>query len=178
LWLGLFGFIFTVTSLFITLIFTIDLIASGTVRILSTITPHYYCHNIPLRCTCEITCRIAMAKASFNKKRALFTSTLALELRKKLVKCYVWSIALYGAETWTLRAVDQKHLESFEMWCWRRMEKISLTDHVRNEEVLLRVKEQRNILHEIRKRKATWIGDICVETACYNGLLKERYKGG
>jgi hypothetical protein len=45
-------------------------------------------------------------------------------------------IALYGAESWTLRAVDQKHLESFEMWCWRRMEKISWTDHVRNEELL------------------------------------------
>jgi hypothetical protein len=40
------------------------------------------------------------------------------------------------------------------------MEKISWTDHVRNEEVLLRVKEQRNILHEIRKRKANWIGHI------------------
>jgi hypothetical protein len=60
-----------------------------------------------------------------------------LEMRKKLVKCYVWSIAVYGAETWTLRAVAQKHMESFEMWCWRRMEKISWTDHVRNEEVLL-----------------------------------------
>ena len=87
------------------------------------------------RCTCEIKCRIVMAKAAFNKKRTLFTRTLNLELRKKLVKCYVWSIALYGAETWTLRAVDQKHLESFEVWCWRRMEKISLTDHVRNEDV-------------------------------------------
>ena len=87
------------------------------------------------RCTCEIKCRIAIAKAAFNKKRTLFTSTLDLELRKKLVKCYVWSIALYGAETWTLRAVDQRHLESFEMWCWRRVEKISWTDHVRNEEV-------------------------------------------
>ena len=75
----------------------------------------------------------------------------ALELRKKLVKCYVWSIALYGAETWTLRTVDQKHLDSFEMWCWRRMKKTSWTDHVRNEDILLRVKEQRNILHEVRK---------------------------
>jgi hypothetical protein len=46
------------------------------------------------------------------------------------------------------------------MWCWRRMEKISWTDHVRNEEVLLRVNEQRNILHEIRKRKANGIGHI------------------
>ena len=101
-----------------------------------------------------------MAKATFNKKRTLFTSTLELELRKKLVKCYVWSIALYIAETWTLRAVDQKHLESFEMWCWRRTEKISWTDHVKNEDVLLRVKVQRNILHEIRKRKANWIGQM------------------
>ena len=55
---------------------------------------------------------------------------------------------------------NQKHLESFEMWCCRRMEKISWADHVRNEDVLLRVKEQRNILHEIRKLKANWIGHI------------------
>ena len=69
------------------------------------------------RCTCEIKSRVAMAKAAFNKKRALFTSTLVLKLRKKLVKCYVWSIALYGAETWTVWATDHKYLESFEMWC-------------------------------------------------------------
>jgi hypothetical protein len=87
------------------------------------------------RCTCEIKSRIAMAKAAFNKTRALFTSTVDLELGKKLVKCYIWSIALYGAETWTLQAVDQKHMESFEMCCWRRMEKINWTDHVRNEAV-------------------------------------------
>jgi hypothetical protein len=59
-----------------------------------------------------------MAKAAFKKKRYLFTSTLDLELRKNIVKCNIWSIALYGAETWTLRAVDQKHLECFEMW-WK-----------------------------------------------------------
>jgi hypothetical protein len=110
------------------------------------------------RCMCKIKSRIAMAKAAFNKKKKkkkkkknLFTSKLDLNLRKRLVRCYVWSIALYGAETWTLRATDQKHLESFEMWCWRRMEKISWTDHVRKEEVLLTVDEQRNILHEIIK---------------------------
>ena len=70
--------------------------------------------------------------------------------------------ALYGAETWTLRTVDQKHLESFEMWYWRRMEKISWTNHVRSEEVLLRVKEQRNILHEISTWKANGLVTFCV----------------
>ena len=125
------------------------------------------------KCTCEIKSTIAMIKAAFKKKN-LFTSKLDLNLRKKLVKCYVWSMALYGAETWKLQATDQKRLGSFEMWCWRRMEKISWTDHVRNEEVLLRVKEQRNILHEIRKRKANWMVTSYVETAFYSWLLKER----
>jgi hypothetical protein len=69
-----------------------------------------------------------MAKAAFNRKKTLFTSKLDLELRKKLVVCYIWSIALYGAETWTLRKLDQKYLESFEMWCWRRMEKQYYTE--------------------------------------------------
>ena len=86
-------------------------------------------------------------------------------MRKKLVKCYVWSMALYGAETWTLRATDQKCLESFEMLCWRRMEKIIWTDHVRNEEVLLRVKEQRNILHEIKNGRLTSLVTSYVQTA-------------
>jgi len=73
-----------------------------------------------------------MVKAAFSKKRALFTSTLDLELRTKLVKCYIWSIAYDMVLKLTLRAVDQKNLEGFEMWCSRRMEKISWTDHVRN----------------------------------------------
>ena len=54
------------------------------------------------RCTCEIKFRIVMAKAVFNKKKNLFTSKLDLNLRKRLVWFYGWSIALYGAETWTL----------------------------------------------------------------------------
>jgi hypothetical protein len=131
-----------------------------------------------VRCTCEIKYKIATAKAAFNKKRALFTSTLDLKLRKKLVKCYIRSIASYGAETWMLQAVDQKHLESFEMWCWRRMEKISWTDCVRNEEVLLRVKEQRNILHEINERKANWFGHILHRNCLLQWVIEGKIKGG
>jgi len=48
---------------------------------------------------------------------------------------YVENIALCGAETGTLRKVDQKYLDSFEMCCWTRREKISWTDGVKNEEV-------------------------------------------
>ena len=64
-------------------------------------------------------------------KKTLFNSKLDLNLRKKLLKCYIWSIAFYGAEIGTLQEVDQKYLESFEMWSWRRMEKVGWADHAK-----------------------------------------------
>ena len=48
-----------------------------------------------------------MTKATFNEKKTQLTSKLDLNLRKELVKCYIWSRALYGAETWALRKVDR-----------------------------------------------------------------------
>ena len=131
---------------------------------------------------CTVICDLSGRTVFFphyliNNKKTLFTNKLDLNLRKKLVKCYIWSMALYGAETWTLRAADQKHLESSEMWCWRRMEKISWTDHVRNENVLLRVNEQRNILHEIRKRNANWIGHILHRNCLLKHVIEGKIKG-
>jgi hypothetical protein len=85
---------------------------------------NYLCSMITndARRTRQIKSRIALAKTAFNKK-TLFTSKLYLDLRKKLLKCYIWSIALCGAKTWTLRKVDQKYLESLEHGAeegWRR----------------------------------------------------------
>jgi hypothetical protein len=128
------------------------------------------------RSTREIKARIAITKAAFNKK-TLFTSKLDLELRKKLVKCYIWSIALYGVETWTLQKLDQKYLESFEMCCWRRMEKKSWTDRVTNEAVLHRVKEERNILHTIRRRKDNWIGHILRRNCLLSHIIEGKIIG-
>jgi hypothetical protein len=58
------------------------------------------------------------------------------------------------------------------------MEKISWTDNVRNEEVLLRVKEQRNNLHEIRKRKENWIGHILSRNCLLQRVNEGKTQGG
>jgi hypothetical protein len=58
------------------------------------------------------------------------------------------------------------------------MEKISWTDHERNEDVLLRVKEQRNIIHEIRKRKANWIGHILRRKCLLQRVTEGKVQGG
>ena len=57
---------------------------------------------------------------------------------------------------------------------WKRF---SWADHVRNEEVLLRVKEQRNILHEIRKRKAKWIGHILRRNCLLQRVTEGKIRG-
>jgi hypothetical protein len=113
-----------------------------------------------------------MAKAAPNKTKH-YTSNLDLNVRKEVVNCYIWSTAFHCAETRTLWKVYQKYLESFEMWCWRRMDKISWTDRVRNEEVLERASEERNILHKIRGRKANWIRHIL----CGTCFLKHGFEG-
>ena len=58
------------------------------------------------------------------------------------------------------------------------MEKISWADHVRNEEVLVRVKEQRNILHEISKWKANWIGHNLRRNCLLKQAIEGKIKGG
>ena len=62
--------------------------------------------------------------------------------------------------------------------CRRTMEKISWTDRVRNEEVLLTVKEQRNILQEISKREANWIGHILCRNCILQRVIEGKVKGG
>jgi hypothetical protein len=69
------------------------------------------------KCKQEMKSRTAMVKAAFSKKKSLFDIKLHLNLRKELLKCYIWSRALNGVENWTLRKLEQKCLESHEMYC-------------------------------------------------------------
>ncbi|KAJ4442255.1 hypothetical protein ANN_12121 [Periplaneta americana] len=59
-------------------------------------------------------------KQAFNRKRSIICGPLEKELRKRLVKWFAWSMALYVTETWTLRLNEEKRMEAFEMWIWRR----------------------------------------------------------
>ena len=87
-------------------------------------------------------------------------------------------MALYFSEKRVLRKLDQKYLKCFEIWLWRRTVNICWTDHVRNEEILQRVKEKRNWLQTVKRMKPSWVDLPCVVTAFQTTLLKERWKEG
>ena len=78
-----------------------------------------------------------------------------------------------SAETWSLRKEDIRRIEALEMWIWRRMERISWTEKITNEEVLRRVGEKRSMVETIVRRKKNWIGHIMRG----DGLMKEVMEG-
>ncbi|KAI5728919.1 hypothetical protein M8J77_006673 [Diaphorina citri] len=129
-------------------------------------------------CTQEIRSRIAMGKTSFMKVQDLLTARrIPMKLRKRFAKCYIWSVVLYGCETWTMRKKEETYLESFEMWLWRRIENIKWSDKVRNEEVLRRVGEERTILRTIKKRKRSWLGHILRRDCIQRRIMEGRIEG-
>jgi hypothetical protein len=125
------------------------------------------------RCVTEIKVRCALAKEAFSRRKELLTKCFKNDDKKKIVKTLIWTTLLYGAETWTLRKEDIKRLEAVEMWMWRRMEKISWTEKITNEEVLERVGEERQLIKLIRNRKKNWVGHVLRG----DGLLKKVTEG-
>ena len=104
------------------------------------------------KCHEEVKCRIAIGKKAFSKRGELLREKIELELKIRIVKSLIWSTVLYTAETWTLRKVDNQQLESFEMWIWKRLMKISRTEHRSNQEVMDMVDENRSLTNTIRQR--------------------------
>jgi len=87
------------------------------------------------RCLDDVKARIGMAKDAFNKRRELLIKSFSKDLKKRMIKTLVWPVAMYASETWTLRKQDVDRLNAFEMWTWRKMERVSYLDRKTNEEV-------------------------------------------
>ena len=112
------------------------------------------------RSTKDVRARIGMGKQAFLGRRELLSKDINLSVRKRLVKTLVWSVTLYGSETWTLRKDESRRLDAFEMWIWRRMFEIKLTDKLTNEEVLDIAGERRSLLKTTKHRQQKWMGHI------------------
>jgi len=76
----------------------------------------------------------------------------------KLIKSCNWSVALYGSETWTLGQNEEKVINAFETWSWRRILKIKWTDRITNDDVFQRAKEERLLFKTVKNKPHSGIG--------------------
>ena len=122
----------------------------------------------------EIQIRIAMAKTRFESMSKLFTSKqLSINLRLRMLTCYIYSVLLYGCETWTINKNMQNKLEACEMWFLRRIGKISWTQKLTNVQILRMLNTKRQLLYNIKKRKMSFFGHI----KRHDSILKQSLEG-
>lgn len=119
----------------------------------------------------EIRQRIEKARSAFTKMNNIFKShSIPLKTKIRLLRCYVFTVLLYGVESWTLTEASTKKLEAFEMWCYRRILKISWVDRITNDAVLRRMGKEREIVNNVKKRKLEYLGHVMRNEQRYNLL--------
>ena len=105
------------------------------------------------------------------------------ELKMKLVKALIWQAMTYGAEGWTLKKYDERRLEAAEMWCYRRLLRISWTEKRTNKSILDVLQTRRELLAQIIKRKMAFFGHACrnnkcnLGKACILGMMAGKRRG-
>lgn len=109
----------------------------------------------------EIVRRIGITKTTFNKMKKLLTNmSISMQTRLRLLKCFVWSVLLYGCEGWTLTERLKRRIEAMEMWCLRKMMRIPWTARMTNGRVMEVAGVKRELLGSIRARQLEFLGHL------------------
>lgn len=112
-------------------------------------------------CEQEIRRRIGMAKGAMGQLERIWKDRKITQNTKvMLVKTLVFSIFLYGAETWTLKSNDRRRVDAFEMWCWRRMLRIPWTAKRTNVSILKELKVTTRLSSICLQRVLEYFGHI------------------
>ena len=131
------------------------------------------------KCDDEILKRIEIARGAFNSMLKSITARhISMKTIKRMIKSHVWSTLLYGCETWTIKTRNMTKLQSFEMWAYRKIMKISWREKKTNEEVLTLADDQPYTIPTIKKRKITYLGHMIRRNNIHRLLLEGPLTGG
>ena len=112
-------------------------------------------------CEVEVRRRIGMAKSAMSQlDRVWKDRSISITTKSYLVRTLVFSIFIYGAETWTLKKADRDRIDAFEMWCWRRMLNIRWTAHRTNASILSKLKIKTRLSTTCLRKILEYFGHI------------------
>ena len=88
-------------------------------------------------CSHEIKrCLLLGRKAMTNLDSLLQSRDITLPTKIHLVKVMVFPVVMYGCESWTIKKVEHRRIDAFELWCWRRLLRVSWTARRSNQSIL------------------------------------------
>ena len=131
----------------------------------------------------EVLARIAQATAALAKLNIIWKhKNITVATKIRLMRSLVTSIFLYACESWTLTANLERRVQAMEMRCFRKILRISYKDHITNEEVRSKVRQEigpyKELLNIVKTRKLKWYGHTTRTPGLAKTILQGTIKGG
>ena len=129
-------------------------------------------------CEKEVRRRIAMGKSAMGGLTSIWKDRgVTLETKVKLVKVLVFPIVLYGAETWTMRKHERRKIDAFELWCWRRVLRVSWMERKTNMSIIANIKPEWTLESRVAKAALSYFGHVVRAGGMEDDVMLGRMNG-
>ncbi|KAI8507539.1 hypothetical protein Bbelb_149190 [Branchiostoma belcheri] len=126
----------------------------------------------------EVSARLGAARTALSSLDVIWKDrVLKMSTKMRVLRALVWPVVTYGCEAWTLHAKDTQKIEAFEMKCYRKLLRVSWTEHRTNASVLEELGIGRSLLHMIRRRKLQYFGHVSRAQNISTHILQGRICG-
>ena len=112
-------------------------------------------------CSCEIKRRLLLGrKVMTNLDSILKSRDITLPTKVRLVKAMVFPVVMYGCENWTVKKAEHQRIDPFELWCWRRLLRVSWTARRSNQSILKEISPEYSMEGLMLKLKLQYFGHL------------------
>ena len=112
-------------------------------------------------CNHEIKkCLLLGRKAMTNLDSTLKSRDITLQTKVHLVKAMVFPVVMYGCESWTVKKAEQRRIDAFELWCWRRLLRVPWTARRSNQSILKEISPGISLEGMMLKLKLQYFGHL------------------
>ena len=112
-------------------------------------------------CSHEIKRRLLHGRKVMTNLDSIFKSRdITLSTRVRLVKAMVFPVVMYGCESWTIKKAECRKMDAFELWCWRRLLRVSWTARRSNQSILKEISPEYSLEGLMLKLKLQYFGHL------------------
>ena len=112
-------------------------------------------------CSHEIKRRLLLGRKVMTSLDSILKSRdITLPTKVHLVKAMVFPVVMYGCESWTIKKAECQRIDSFELWCWRRLLRVPWTARRSNQFILKEISPERSLEGLMLKLKSQYFGHL------------------
>ena len=109
-----------------------------------------------------------------NPDSILKSRDITLSTKVRLVKAMVFPVVMYGCESWTVKKAECQRIDAFELWCWRRLLRVSWTARRSNQSILKEISPGCSLEELILKLKLQYFGHLMRRAGSFEKTLMLR----